>query len=138
VQALADRHSFAFDKSLRQLVDTVTIPWTHSLERSPGDQETVVSKETREALESVLEKVNSGRRHALKRLLAGASALALIPASTVLAEAAAQDGKKGDGSKKGRGKKGDGKKGDGEAKKGAPADGKKADGDAKKGNAKKG
>jgi uncharacterized membrane protein len=101
----------------------------------------LVSEKTRKALESVLENVNSGRRSALKRLLAGAGALALIPASSVLANAAQDDGKKGEGKKKGGGKKkgdGEAKKGDGEAKKG-DGEAKKGDGEAKKGGgAKKG
>jgi hypothetical protein len=127
--------------------DPATIPPIHSLEALPGEQETVVSEKTRQALESVLENVNSGRREALKRLLAGAGALALIPASAIVANAAQDDAKKGEGKKKGGGKKkgdpeSDGKKGDGEAKKGEPSKKgdapKKGDGTKKGDGAKKG
>ncbi len=64
-----------------------------------------MSRETRDAVDAVLQNVKSSRRDLLKRLLIGGSAALLIPMSSVLADAQPGQGKgKSKGKRKGKGK----------------------------------
>ncbi len=87
-----------------------------------------MSKEVRNKIDALLKDVPTGRRQALRRLLMGAGALALLPSSTLLAlEPGQRQGKGGGrGGGKGGGKGGRGGKGNrpgGSGKGGFPGEG---------------